>query len=121
MNFEAVASSTTTSAFGVSHPPSLRRDQRFLRQSFSIGRIEKRQRERLERMHRAKLRGVAAEDARDAAKAERLDVFAQQRTGLRAVVDKQDKAPRRARIASMPSAPVPEKRSSTRAPSIDPA
>src|SRR5258707_13742949 len=49
------------------------RGQRLLRESFAIGRIEERQRERLHRMRRAEIGGIAAIDLCHAAKTERLD------------------------------------------------
>ena len=63
--------------------------ERLLRQSLAIGRIEERERERLKRMRRAELGRVAAEDAGDAAEAERLDIVAQQRARFHALIDEQ--------------------------------
>ena len=65
------------------------RGQRFFRKPLAVGRIEEGQRERLHRMRGAEIGGVAAIDFCHAAEAERLDIVAQQRAGLRAIVDEQ--------------------------------
>ena len=88
-NAAALASSTTSSAPGASQPPSRSEASAFSASSLAIGRIEKHQRERLHRMRRAEIGGVAAIDFRDAAEPQRLDIVAQQRAGLGAVVDEQ--------------------------------
>ena len=54
----------------------------------SVWRIKKSDAERLERMHRPEPGGVAPENARAAAKPERFDVLAFQRTRLRAIINK---------------------------------
>src|SRR5262245_9118180 len=56
-----------------------RRGQRLFGKTAAVGRIEKNQRERLDRMRGAELRGVAAENARRSAEPERRDVLADQR------------------------------------------
>ncbi len=93
-----------------------RRDERLFGKSFAVRRIEEGDTERLQRMRRAEPGRIAAKNACHAAKAESLDILAQQRACFRAVIDGTARTQRRGEIASMPSAPVPEKRSSTRAP-----
>ena len=95
-NAAALASSTTSSAPGVSQPPSRSEASAFSRKSLAVGRIEERQRERLDRMRRAEIGGVAAIDFCHAAEAQRLDIVAQQRARLGAVVDEQRERRRRA-------------------------
>src|SRR5580704_12671850 len=75
----------------VRHQPiaGARRGQRLFGKASAIGRIEEGERERLDRVRRPELGGVAAEDAGHAAEAERRDVLAQHRAGLRAVIDEQ--------------------------------
>ena len=65
------------------------RGQRLFREPLAVGRIEEDQRERLHRMRRAEIGGVAAIDFCHAAEPERLDIVAQQRARLRAIVDEQ--------------------------------
>src|SRR5262245_12389512 len=67
----------------------LRAGERLLRQAPPVGRVEKGERERRERMRRAELGRVAPEHAGDAGEPERGDVLAQQRARLRGVVDEQ--------------------------------
>src|SRR5262249_21820497 len=67
------------------------RGERFLREPLAVGRIEKHKRERLKGVRRAKIGGIAAEHLCDAAKPQRLDIVAQQRARLCAIVDKQRK------------------------------
>ena len=75
------------------------RGQRLLRKSLAIGRIEERQRERLHRMRRTEIGGIAAIDFCHAAQAQRLDIVAQQRAGFGAVVDEQrERRPARYRL-----------------------
>src|SRR5262249_37443043 len=66
-------------------------DERLLGQAFAVRRIQKHQRERLERMRGPEPRRIAAEDPADTAKPERSDVLAQQRARLGRVVDQQRK------------------------------
>src|SRR5579864_9537830 len=86
---------------GLEPSAGTRRGQRFFGNTLAVGRIEKGERERLDRMRRAELGGVAAKDAGHSAASSTNSVNA---------------APRDS--ASMPSAPVPANRSSTRAPLI---
>src|SRR6201999_2837757 len=65
------------------------RGKRFFGEPLAIGRIEEGQRKRLYRMRRAEIGGVAAIDLADAAEREALDVVAQQRARLGAIVDEQ--------------------------------
>ena len=66
-----------------------RRAERLLGKATAIGRIEKGERERLDRVRRAEPGGIAAEDAGGAAQTQRLDVGADKRARLGAVVDEQ--------------------------------
>src|SRR5450759_2002943 len=63
--------------------------KRLFGEALAVGRIEERQRERLERMRGTELAGIAPENAGDAAQPELLGVVAQQRARLHAVVDEQ--------------------------------
>src|SRR5262249_58309491 len=54
------------------------RGERLLSQSAAVGRVEKSERERRERMRHAELARIAPENAGDAAQAQRPDVLAQQ-------------------------------------------
>src|SRR5262245_29193047 len=67
------------------------RGQRRFGQAAAGGRVEKGERERLDRMRRAEIACIAAENAGDAAQAQRRHVLAQQGARLGAVVDEQRK------------------------------
>src|SRR5947199_2389273 len=66
-----------------------RRGERAFGEALSVGRIEQGERERRQRMSGAELDRVAAENARDAAQAERLDVFPHERARLGGIIDEQ--------------------------------
>src|SRR5260370_3525846 len=80
------------------HKPAAiaQRHQRAFRKPLAVGRIEKHQPEWLIRMHGTESRRIAAENARDAAEAERLDVLSDQRARFAPIVDEEGKgrAPR---------------------------
>src|SRR5262249_31158586 len=65
------------------------RNERLLGQAFAVRRIEKHQREWLERMCGPEPRRIAPEDAADTAKPERSNILAQQGTRLGGIVDQQ--------------------------------
>src|SRR5712671_1317952 len=67
------------------------RHQRTFRKPLAVGRIEKHQPEWLIGMHCTELRRIAAENARDAAEAERLDVLSDQRARFSPIIDKEGK------------------------------
>src|SRR5712691_8668369 len=67
------------------------RGQRRFGQAAAVGRIEKGERERLDRMRHAELARIAPENAGDAAQAQRHDILAQQGARLGSVVDEQRK------------------------------
>src|SRR5713101_7716555 len=67
------------------------RRQRFLREPLAVGRIEKHEPEWLIRMHRTESRRIAAENARDAAKAQRLHVLSDQRARFGPIIDEESK------------------------------
>src|SRR5258707_3944458 len=82
------------------------RHQRAFRKPLAVGRIEKHQPEWLIRMHGTESRRIAAENARDAAEAERLDVLSDQRARFGPIVDEEGKgrAPRYRLQAERPGA-----------------
>src|SRR5262245_2321135 len=70
-------------------PAGAGRGERSLREALTIGRIEEGERKRRQRMDAAELDRIAAENTRDAAQAERLDVFPHERARLGGIVDEQ--------------------------------
>src|SRR5262245_66391989 len=70
-------------------PAGVRRGERSLREPLPIGWIQEGERERRQRMDAAELDRVAAENARDTAQAERLDVFPHERARLGGSVHEQ--------------------------------
>src|SRR5690242_12931532 len=66
-----------------------RRLKCFFREVLAIWRVEEDERERFDRVRRTETRGIAPENAGDAAEAKTLDVAAQQRAGLYAFIDKE--------------------------------
>src|ERR1700730_12159221 len=65
------------------------RRERFFRELLAIGRIDKHESERFVRVHRTEPGGIAAENARDAAEAERLHVLPDQRPRFGSVIYEQ--------------------------------
>ena len=78
-----------------------RGQERLFGQALAVGRIEQRERERRQRRARPEPRGVAAIDLARAARAQRVDIAAQQRARFRAIVDEQHEgSPARQRLQS---------------------